>query len=45
MLRNTAKTKQDNARAHVARDNMEYLRRYNIDVLPWPAQSPDLSPI
>ena len=36
---------QDNARPHVARDNMEYLRRNNIDVLPWPALSPDLSQI
>ena len=36
---------QDNARPHVARDNMDYLRRHNNDVLPWPALSPDLSPI
>ena len=36
---------QDKAPPHVARDNMGYLRRYNIDVLPWPAQSPDLSTI
>ena len=36
---------QDNARPHVAQDNMDYLRRYNIYVLPWPAQSPDLSTI
>ena len=36
---------QHNARPHVARDNMDYLRRHNIDVLPWPALSPDLSPI
>ena len=28
---------QDNARPHVARDNMDYLRRHNVDVLPWPA--------
>ena len=35
---------QENARRHVARDNMDYLRRRNIDVLPWPALSPDLSP-
>ena len=34
---------QDNARPHVARDNMDYLRRNNIDVLPWLALSPDLS--
>ena len=35
---------QDNARPHVARANMDFLRRNNIDVLPWPALSPDLSP-
>ena len=29
----------------VARDNMDYLRRNNIDVLPWLALLPDLSPI
>ena len=32
-------------RPHIARDNMDYLRRNSIDVLPWPALSPDLSPI
>ena len=36
---------QDNACPHVGRDNMDYLRRNNIDVLLWPALSPDLSPI
>ena len=36
---------QHNARAHLARDNMDYRRRNNIDVLPWQALSPDLSPI
>ena len=43
--RNGGTFQQDNARPHVARDNMDYLRRNNIDVLPWPALSPDLSPI
>ena len=42
---NGGTVQQDNARPHVARDNMDYLRRNNIDVLPWPALSPDLSPI
>ena len=36
---------QDNARPHVALDNMDYSRYNNIDVLPWPALSPDASPI
>ncbi|MEW8562533.1 MAG: transposase [Candidatus Thiodiazotropha sp.] len=35
----------DNARAHRARVVMEYLQRRNIRTLPWPAMSPDLSPI
>ena len=34
---------QDNARPHVSQDNMDYMRRNNIDVLPWRALSPDLS--
>ena len=36
---------QDNARPHVARANMEYLAANEVEVLPWPAFSPDLSPI
>ena len=36
---------QDNARPHVARVCMQYLQAENIPVLPWPAFSPDLSPI
>lgn len=35
----------DNARPHVARVCSEYLQAENVDVLPWPAFSPDLSPI
>ncbi|GFV82328.1 uncharacterized protein TNCV_3443181 [Trichonephila clavipes] len=34
---------QDNARPHTARLSQQYLQGY--DVLPWPARSPDLSPI
>ncbi|GFU88735.1 DDE_3 domain-containing protein [Trichonephila clavipes] len=34
---------QDNARPHTARLSQQCLQRY--DVLPWPARSPDLSPI
>ncbi|GFT91032.1 transposable element Tcb1 transposase [Trichonephila clavipes] len=34
---------QDNARPHTARLSQQFLQGY--DVLPWPARSPDLSPI
>ena len=36
---------QDNARPHVAHVVTDLLLRQNIDTLPWPAVSPDLSPI
>lgn len=36
---------QDNARPHVARHTMDLLRANNVNVLDWPAKSPDLSPI
>jgi hypothetical protein len=36
---------QDNARPHVAREVVAYFNHYNIPLLPWPARSPDLSPI
>ena len=36
---------QDNARPHTARICGDFLRQQAIDVLPWPAYSPDLSPI
>lgn len=35
----------DNARPHVARVVTDFLTQQNVDVLPWPAVSPDLSPI
>ena len=35
----------DNARPHVARVVTDFLTRQNVNVLPWPAVSPDLSPI
>ena len=35
----------DNARAYRARVVTNYLQRRNIRTLPWPAMSPDLSPI
>ena len=36
---------QDNARPHVARHTMNFLTANNVNVLDWPARSPDISPI
>lgn len=36
---------QDNARPHVARVTLDYFGHNQIDLLPWPPRSPDLSPI
>ena len=36
---------QDNARVHTAHTVMEFFKKNNITVLPWPANSPDLNPI
>ena len=37
---------QDDARPHVARDNIQFLRNNNIDLIDdWPSKSPDLNPI
>ena len=36
---------QDNARPHAARAIRDYMTKRNVDVLPWPLVSPDLSPI
>ena len=35
----------DNARPHVARISRQFLNRNNVNILPWPAQSPDMNPI
>ena len=35
----------DNARPHVARITQNFLQANNVNVLPWPACSPDMSPI
>ena len=34
----------DNARPHVARICRQFLNRNNVNVLPWPALSPDMNP-
>ena len=36
---------QDNARAHTARLTTQFLQQNNVNVLPWPAMSPDMNPI
>ena len=36
---------QDNARPHTARVTTQFLQDAHVAVLPWPARSPDLSPI
>ena len=40
-----ATLQQDNARPHVALVIIDFLIQNNLNVLPWPAMSPDLSPI
>ncbi|GFV19165.1 transposable element Tcb1 transposase [Trichonephila clavipes] len=41
----TAVFQQDNARPHVARIVQGFFVNHQIEFLPWPARSPDLSPI
>lgn len=36
---------QDNARPHIARVTLECFERNEVNLLPWPPRSPDLSPI
>jgi hypothetical protein len=36
---------QDNARPHTANITRTYLQQAQLQMLPWPARSPDLSPI
>ncbi|GFV43614.1 transposable element Tcb1 transposase [Trichonephila clavipes] len=36
---------QDNARLHTARVAQDFLRHFQIQTLPWPARSPDLTPV
>ncbi|GFX82957.1 transposable element Tcb1 transposase [Trichonephila clavipes] len=41
----TAIFQQDNARPHVARIVQKFFVNHQIELLPWPARSSDLSPI
>ncbi|GFS83690.1 transposable element Tcb1 transposase [Trichonephila clavipes] len=41
----TAIFQQDNAQPHVARIVQSFFVNHQIELLPWPARSPDLSPI
>ncbi|GFX38507.1 transposable element Tcb1 transposase [Trichonephila clavipes] len=41
----TAIFQQDNARPHVARIVQRFFVNHQIELLPWPAHSPDFSPI
>ncbi|GFX98338.1 transposable element Tcb1 transposase [Trichonephila clavipes] len=41
----TAIFQQDNARPHVARIVQRFFVNHQIELLPWPARYPDLSPI
>ncbi|MEW8544207.1 MAG: transposase [Candidatus Thiodiazotropha sp.] len=43
--RNVTILQQDNARCHTARISVDFIRQQHNDILPWPARSPDLSPI
>jgi hypothetical protein len=36
---------QDNARCHVARSTIDWLKDKNLEIMEWPAYSPDLNPI
>ena len=42
---NVTSFQQDNARPHTACLSMDSLHPDNVEVIPWPAFSPDLSPI
>jgi hypothetical protein len=42
---NNVTFQQNNARPHVTRFVRDYLTQQNVDLLPWPAVSPDLSSI
>lgn len=43
-VRDTFIFMQDNARPHVAREVLDYLRFVNIPIMDWPPKSPDMNP-
>ena len=45
VLQHAVTLQHDNARPHVARVVIDFLTQQNVNVLPWSAVSPDLSPI
>ncbi|GFV46819.1 transposable element Tc1 transposase [Trichonephila clavipes] len=45
LLQRGAVFQQDNARPHVAKTVKSYLDSQQVQLLPWPAYSPDMSPI
>ena len=43
--RENAVFQQDNCRCHIARSTLQWLEARNIQIMTWPANSPDLNPI
>ena len=42
---NNVRLQQENARPHVARVVQKFLQQQNVNLIDWPAVSPDFSPI
>lgn len=45
LLGNNFIYQQDNAPCHKSRQTMAWFQNFDVEVLPWPARSPDLNPI
>ena len=41
----TRQFQQDNAPCHTARSIKQYMEEKRLNLMPWPARSPDLNPI